>query len=131
MGFSFIYPTGFAHRPNEDGTFHSICRGCFRTLATAATEAELTPQEHEHDCAAWDRQDRDNSGERCEHSVTDQTREILRQSSACLARSARLIGVSNTLMDRTEEIIRTSRLRAEEALKSLDTPIPQFLKRAS
>lgn len=44
------FPT-FAHRPNPDGTFDSICRKCVVTIASRAHEAELLPAEREHACS--------------------------------------------------------------------------------
>ena len=32
---------GFTHRHNLDGTYDSICRCCFRTVATACDEGSL------------------------------------------------------------------------------------------
>jgi hypothetical protein len=40
----------FVHRKNEDGTFDSICRSCFVTVATARFESELEGEEHDHIC---------------------------------------------------------------------------------
>ena len=41
---------GFAQRPNHDGTFDSICRACYITVATSFWEAELEKSEREHVC---------------------------------------------------------------------------------
>ena len=40
----------FAHRRNPDGTFDSICRMCFKTVATEWNEAELERHERLHEC---------------------------------------------------------------------------------
>jgi hypothetical protein len=40
----------FPHRRNEDGSFDSICPGCYQTVATEANEAELSRFEREHVC---------------------------------------------------------------------------------
>ncbi len=40
----------FVHRLNEDGTIDSICRNCFITVATAASESVLDRKEPEHNC---------------------------------------------------------------------------------
>ena len=42
----------FAHRPNhDDQTFDSICRVCYRTVASHVRErADLEQAEREHDC---------------------------------------------------------------------------------
>ncbi len=41
---------GFAHRLNSDGTFDSICRSCYGTVATDFREAGLQRSEEEHVC---------------------------------------------------------------------------------
>lgn len=46
----------FSHRPNWDGTFDSICRECFVTVATAKREADLEKPEKMHACDPWTRQ---------------------------------------------------------------------------
>ena len=38
------------HRRNDDGTWDSICLGCFKTIARAKSETELREQEFEHVC---------------------------------------------------------------------------------
>jgi hypothetical protein len=43
----------FPHRHNPDGTFDSICAGCFQTLATARIEAELAEVENAHNCRGF------------------------------------------------------------------------------
>lgn len=43
----------FAHRANRDGTFDSICRDCFITVATQQREADLEKPEREHVCDSW------------------------------------------------------------------------------
>jgi hypothetical protein len=40
--------TAFPHRQNADGSFDSICSECFRTVATASTEAGLEAEERAH-----------------------------------------------------------------------------------
>jgi len=40
----------FPHRRNPDGSFDSICRKCFRTVATRRNEADLAQAEREHVC---------------------------------------------------------------------------------
>jgi len=44
----------FPHRRNSDGTIDSICRGCFVTIATEATDAELEGAERKHICQGFD-----------------------------------------------------------------------------
>jgi hypothetical protein len=43
----------FVHRFNEDGTIDSICRQCFITVATEASESALEPEERKHECWPW------------------------------------------------------------------------------
>lgn len=38
------------HRRNDDGTWDSICHGCFQTIARAKCETELRKQELKHVC---------------------------------------------------------------------------------
>ena len=40
----------FIHRQNEDGTHDSICLYCYRTIANARLEAELSAPENLHSC---------------------------------------------------------------------------------
>lgn len=40
----------FAHRPNHDETFDSICRTCYRTVADHVGETDLEQAEREHVC---------------------------------------------------------------------------------
>jgi hypothetical protein len=40
----------FPHRRNQNGSFESICPGCFLTVARAETEADLRIAEAEHVC---------------------------------------------------------------------------------
>jgi hypothetical protein len=40
----------FAHRPNKDGSFDSICLTCFATVASKRNEVELARQERVHVC---------------------------------------------------------------------------------
>jgi predicted Fe-S protein YdhL (DUF1289 family) len=42
--------TEHVHRRNDDGSWDSICIGCFRTIARAEAEAELTERERKHVC---------------------------------------------------------------------------------
>jgi hypothetical protein len=46
--------TDFPHRRNPDGTFDSICKLCFATIATRDTEAELAEAERAHNCQRFD-----------------------------------------------------------------------------
>ena len=45
--------TSFPHWQNRDGSVDSICTECFRTVATAAAEAELTAAENAHNCQGF------------------------------------------------------------------------------
>jgi hypothetical protein len=45
--------TAFPRRRNPDGSSDSICPECFRTVATAATEADLKAAESTHDCEGF------------------------------------------------------------------------------
>ena len=40
----------FSHRRNKDGSFESICRICFSTVARSKQEAELAEQDSTHIC---------------------------------------------------------------------------------
>lgn len=40
----------YLHRANPDGTFDSICIGCFVTVASAVTESALAEPEMSHKC---------------------------------------------------------------------------------
>jgi hypothetical protein len=64
MHSSTTLPLGFAHRINEDGTFDSICCGCFMTIANEATLVELKKAENEHDCEMLMRQRLSHSTQR-------------------------------------------------------------------
>jgi len=44
----------FPHRVNRDGTFDSICRVCFRTIAHEIRERDLAGFESAHVCAPLD-----------------------------------------------------------------------------
>ena len=44
----------FAHRENRDGTFDSICRECFATVATTRHEPDLAKAERAHTCGPRD-----------------------------------------------------------------------------
>ena len=46
----------FSHRPNQDGTYDSICRVCVRTVARGLPEARLAAAETIHNCPGF-RQD--------------------------------------------------------------------------
>jgi len=43
-------PTPYPHRLNAEGSYDSICRRCFRTVARAQAEAELQAYEAAHVC---------------------------------------------------------------------------------
>jgi len=43
----------FPHRHNADGTYDSICRRCFRTIATERVEEDLKAEELAHHCWKW------------------------------------------------------------------------------
>jgi hypothetical protein len=43
----------FPHRQNPDGTIDSICTGCYFTIATATSTAELEAAERAHDCKGF------------------------------------------------------------------------------
>jgi hypothetical protein len=45
--------TAFPHRHNPDGSIDSICSECFRTVATAFTEAQLQAAERVHGCEGF------------------------------------------------------------------------------
>jgi hypothetical protein len=49
MKSAAISPAAFAHRPNLNGTIDSICLGCFMTIRTKPTEAQLVNLEDRHD----------------------------------------------------------------------------------
>jgi hypothetical protein len=40
----------YAHRPNKDGSYDSICTSCFATVASVSDEAELAQLEQSHVC---------------------------------------------------------------------------------
>jgi hypothetical protein len=40
----------FAHRPNVDGTFDSICRVCFRIIVRSEKQEGLASYESTHEC---------------------------------------------------------------------------------
>jgi hypothetical protein len=40
----------YAHRPNNDGSYDSICTACFATVASVSDEAELMRHEQSHVC---------------------------------------------------------------------------------
>jgi hypothetical protein len=44
----------FPHRLNPDGTFDSICPGCFQTIATQKEESQLAAAEEAHRCPGLD-----------------------------------------------------------------------------
>jgi len=43
----------FVHRLNEDGTIDSICRDCFATVTSSASETALEREERRHICEPW------------------------------------------------------------------------------
>jgi hypothetical protein len=43
----------FSHRPNDDGTYDSICHVCVRTVARSMTEAKLVEAEPLHNCPGF------------------------------------------------------------------------------
>ena len=43
-------PALYAHRRNEEGSYDSICRTCFATVARSKSEAELAEHEKSHLC---------------------------------------------------------------------------------
>lgn len=45
----------FPHRHNRDGSWDSICRKCYLTVANAPTEAELAEPESRHKCHGFRR----------------------------------------------------------------------------
>ena len=45
----------FLHHACTDGTFESICKQCFYTLAKADLEADLRSDEDHHVCNPWTR----------------------------------------------------------------------------
>jgi hypothetical protein len=47
---------GFGHRHNDSGTFDSICRECFMTIATESSESALLKYEQDHDCVKFAQQ---------------------------------------------------------------------------
>ena len=42
--------TTFHHRANDDGTFHSVCMSCYRTVASWLEESQLAEFERDHIC---------------------------------------------------------------------------------
>jgi hypothetical protein len=44
----------YPHRHNYDGSFDSICRICFATIARSWDEALLEQHENRHYCEWWD-----------------------------------------------------------------------------
>ena len=40
----------FPHRRNRDGSFDSICKRCFQTIASCMSETALAAAEKEHMC---------------------------------------------------------------------------------
>jgi hypothetical protein len=44
----------FPHRLNADGSYDSICKECFRTVATEEEEDKLRDRELQHVCEARD-----------------------------------------------------------------------------
>ncbi len=55
-GTSLEPPKTFVHRPanaNED-RYASVCHTCFRTVALARRERDLTRLEQKHECSPYD-----------------------------------------------------------------------------
>ena len=48
------YSLNFQHRSNDDGTWDSICLGCYRTVASTRQEPWLAHEESIHACALTD-----------------------------------------------------------------------------
>ena len=46
-----IPATSFAHRINRDGSIDSICKECFRTIASVMIVEELRFHERKHTCS--------------------------------------------------------------------------------
>lgn len=44
------HAVNFAHRPNADGTFDSICKVCFRTVVRSEKNQQLALHEAVHQC---------------------------------------------------------------------------------
>jgi hypothetical protein len=42
-----------AHRHNSNGSWDSICKLCFFTIATHPEETDLEPEEKTHDCRPY------------------------------------------------------------------------------
>jgi hypothetical protein len=42
--------SGFAHRPNNDGSVDSICLRCFRTIVSNNHDRSLATVESQHEC---------------------------------------------------------------------------------
>jgi hypothetical protein len=47
-------PLHFQHRSNDDGTWDSICLGCYRTVASTRQEPWLAYEESIHACTLTD-----------------------------------------------------------------------------
>jgi hypothetical protein len=45
----------FLHTVYNDGTFESICKECFHTVARVSLEADLEQAETDHVCDPWTR----------------------------------------------------------------------------
>jgi hypothetical protein len=52
--------TEYPHRRNRDGTWDSICKKCFLTVAHCKTESELAASEKTHVCNSSYLADRDD-----------------------------------------------------------------------
>jgi hypothetical protein len=48
--FAMPAEIGYPHRLNRDGTWDSICKKCFHTIANCKTERELADFEKAHVC---------------------------------------------------------------------------------
>jgi hypothetical protein len=46
--------SGFIHRPNNDGSFDSICLRCFRTIESDKNGRSLAMMESQHECEPKD-----------------------------------------------------------------------------
>ena len=62
----------FAHRRNRDASIDSICRTCYRTIASADSEAKLIHFEENHSC--------DQNGEFRRAEVNSQRSTVARAS---------------------------------------------------
>jgi hypothetical protein len=63
--------SGFAHRPNNDGSVDSICLRCFRTIASDKNGRSLDMMQLQHECDPADLM-------RFEHLESNENRQIER-----------------------------------------------------